>query len=256
MSDISPGRRLTGRAAIAAAFLAVPLTASICYAETRAAPQPPEPPVAPLAPAEPAAPNAPVPPVAPDVPEPADFDEEFVEIKRDFAERDGTRHRTVRVERTVDDDGRVKETRHVFDGLDSMSAEERAEFERDMAEMRADLAEAERETREAMAEVRREFGENTEVRRQIELAFAEAGENARAVSRVKVRCADGTKRSEFKRKSDGEKMVFCDTVSHATAISALRSAKAAIRADSSITKDMKAEILADLDREIQDFEKR
>ena len=33
MSDISPRRRLLGRGALASAFLAVPLTASICYAE-------------------------------------------------------------------------------------------------------------------------------------------------------------------------------------------------------------------------------
>lgn len=50
MSPPSPRRRLAGRAAIAAAVLALPLTASISYAEAGNAPQSPTPPAAPAAP--------------------------------------------------------------------------------------------------------------------------------------------------------------------------------------------------------------
>src|SRR5690606_6307672 len=47
MSEITPRRRMAGRALLAAGLLALPLTASISYAETMDLPEPPEPPAAP-----------------------------------------------------------------------------------------------------------------------------------------------------------------------------------------------------------------
>ncbi len=64
MADVSPRRRWAGRLMLAGAVIALPLTASISYAEQRSRlPQPPAPP------APPAAPLAPVAPAAPDVPD-------------------------------------------------------------------------------------------------------------------------------------------------------------------------------------------
>jgi len=66
MADVSPRRRWAGRLMLAGAVIALPLTASISYAEQHSRlPQPPAPPAPPAAPA---APLAPVAPAAPDVP--------------------------------------------------------------------------------------------------------------------------------------------------------------------------------------------
>ena len=68
MDDGSRGRRWAARGAVAAALLAVPMTASISYAEPVAAPEAPAVPFAPTAPVAPAiaVPDAPPAPDAPD----------------------------------------------------------------------------------------------------------------------------------------------------------------------------------------------
>lgn len=70
MSDLSPRRRMAGRALLGAGLLAIPLTASVSYAATEAAtaaaaeaPQAPEPPAPP--PPPPGGPEAPLPPPPP-----------------------------------------------------------------------------------------------------------------------------------------------------------------------------------------------
>ncbi|MBD3775040.1 MAG: M56 family metallopeptidase, partial [Rhodobacteraceae bacterium] len=69
MSEISPRRRRASRALLAGALVALPLTASITYAEAPIAPVPPvpavAPPVAPVAPVAPLAADAPPAPPAP-----------------------------------------------------------------------------------------------------------------------------------------------------------------------------------------------
>ena len=70
MNDVSPRRRIAGRLMLGAAVLALPLTASISYAENQleANVPPPAPvaPVPPVPPVPPVAPEAPEPPLAPD----------------------------------------------------------------------------------------------------------------------------------------------------------------------------------------------
>lgn len=70
MYDISRRRRIAGRALVGAAVLALPLTASITYAEIPAPPEPPAAPMAPMAPHAPWAPEAAAAPLAPEAPEP------------------------------------------------------------------------------------------------------------------------------------------------------------------------------------------
>ncbi|HZF45493.1 MAG TPA: M56 family metallopeptidase [Sphingomonadaceae bacterium] len=76
MVDVSPRRRWAGRLMLAGAAIALPLTASISYAEQRSAeqrsrlPEPPAPPAPPMAPAEPHAPEAPDAPLPPEPPVP------------------------------------------------------------------------------------------------------------------------------------------------------------------------------------------
>jgi beta-lactamase regulating signal transducer with metallopeptidase domain len=68
MSNLSPRRRLAGRALLGAGLLALPLTASISYAASETdAPTPPAPPAAPGAPDAPDVPPPPPPPGAPHV---------------------------------------------------------------------------------------------------------------------------------------------------------------------------------------------
>lgn len=68
MTDVPPRRRWAGRLMLAGAVIALPLTASISYAEQRGRlPQPPAPPAPPAAPLAPVAPLAPAAPDAPDV---------------------------------------------------------------------------------------------------------------------------------------------------------------------------------------------
>ena len=73
MPDISRRRRVAGKAGFLAAILALPLTATITYAEASAqveeVPVPPSAPAAPEAPMPPAAPDAPEPPEAPEAPD-------------------------------------------------------------------------------------------------------------------------------------------------------------------------------------------
>ena len=164
MSDLSTRRRWSGRLVIAAAGLALPLTGSISYAQV----EPPAPPAAPKPPSAAASPEAPLPPLPPAAPSTGEG-----------------KHRIVRVERIVGDDGKVTEHRYVLGGKD-MTAKERAAFERDMAEMREerrqtllDNDEMQRELKQEQIELQRElresFGENGEVQREIRLAVAEAG---------------------------------------------------------------------------------
>ena len=99
MSEVSSRRRRLGIAAITTTALALPLTASITYAQAEA-PLPPEPPMAPNAPAAPLAPDAPQPPQAPDAPsiESIDPDSEHVTVHVDeeTGERRVIRHRITR----------------------------------------------------------------------------------------------------------------------------------------------------------------
>ena len=74
MSDVSPRRRWAGRVLLAGAALALPLTASVSYAEAPEPAAPLAPPAPPAAPAPPVAPpppdalEAPLPPAAPEAP--------------------------------------------------------------------------------------------------------------------------------------------------------------------------------------------
>ncbi len=99
MSDISSGRRRLGIAAITTTALALPLTASITYAQADA----PLPPEAPMAPMAPMAPEPPLPPEAPEPPLPpeapaidAENEHIIVEIDDETGERRVIRHRIVR----------------------------------------------------------------------------------------------------------------------------------------------------------------
>ena len=161
MNEFSNRRRLAGRGLVAAALIALPLTASISYAENT----PPEVPAPPAPPAPPEAPVAPVAPAAPvalqaanDVIEAEESDGEtqvFV-IKTDGEDGKTEEVRKVRVVKKIEGEKGAKrlkvhrEERIIIKGDgEKLSKEELAELRRELAE---GMAEMDIELKEAMEE--------------------------------------------------------------------------------------------------------
>ena len=240
MSDISPRRRLLGRSALVAAFLAVPLTASIAYADAISAAVEPE---APLAP------EPPVPPVPPQAPEVEfDIDDE------DVADGEGE-HKYVRVERKVDDNGKVTETRRVYRlAPEDMTPEQRAEFEADMAEMRREFGPGGEFERE-MRELRRELGPGGEMHREIRVAVAEARAAGANAPEVVISCRNPRQPVTSEVTPGGKTRLYvCETAGNAIARDAIVSARKAISADKHMPAEARAEALATLDRQIAEID--
>ncbi|MBX7457529.1 hypothetical protein K3152_04645 [Qipengyuania sp. 1NDH17] len=263
MSDISPRRRLTGRAAIASAFLAVPLTASICYAEGA--------PTALVAAAQAAEVDV---WTEADVQQEQDgmteveidierqFDEAEEEFTRAERELDEAEHRIVQIEREIErgEDGKIvkRKIRYNGKGWEQMSEAERARFREEMASLRQQFAE-DGELRREMRELRRELGENGEMRREIRLAVAEAqagaaearAEAMASAPRVVMKCKDKEKLIHTEESSDGKVTMFvCEANADKLAMGALRTARAAIETERSLTPEERAEALRSIDQEM------
>ncbi|WP_435417413.1 M56 family metallopeptidase [Parerythrobacter aurantius] len=209
MSDISARRRWAGRSLLLAGALALPLTASVTYAEDAdLAPEAPEAPEAPLAPSAPAAPEAPEAPEPPEAPEwmpeedgsvvytTTDDDGRTVErrivLRQDTA---GTGGRKLTV-RTVDKDGNVTLEERIVPTFSFVDESGRrvseAEFERHMEEMmRAKEAELEALGERIEKEMEMRFGNLGE---NIPVSFAcEGGKGAKSLSSraaAMAACAD------------------------------------------------------------------
>ena len=250
MSDISARRRWSGRLLIAASALTLPLTASISYAQD----EPPVPPAPPAPVAPPAPPAAVIAPVAPVAPEPP----------RVIVDSDG-KHRIVRIERTVtrdadrkgDRENRRVERRIIRHGDHAMSAQERAEFEQEMAELHKELGEGSEFQRE-MRELREQFGENGELRREMRIALAEAGvdvhEVVLAAPQVTVRCRDGQREvAETVTSKDGRERIYvCNAIALAESKKAIAVARAEIARSRELTAKQRAEALRSLDEAERD----
>jgi len=232
MSDISSRRRWSGRLLIGAAALALPLTGSITYAQSEAPPAPPAAPEAPVAPVAPAAPPAPT--AAPAPPAPPAPPVRIVT-------RDGET-RVIRIERHGKDgerDARKRtEKRIIIRNGHEMSAEERAEFEREMDEHRRDMAELDRD----LAEMHRELAlEKVEIEREVRLAVADAH---RSSPKVRVHCRDGQREvAETVTTKDGETIFVCQAVAMAEARRGLAEARAEIARSHDMSKKERAKAL-------------
>lgn len=243
MNDISERRRWAGRLALGATALALPLTASVSYAQV-------DPPAAPPAPEVPAAAEAPIPPVPPAAPsawtdEKGTIHDIDAELSRTMQGKDG-RNRIVRVERNVDDNGKVTERRYVVKHGYAMTAEERAEFEKDMAEMRKELHEELGEHGEMQRELRKEFAKDGRFHKEMRLAIANAHNST---PRVKVACRTGQREvTESITGKDGrEELWVCQAAALAEARAAIAEARAEIAAESQISARERAEALRALD---------
>ena len=259
MSDISPRRRLTGRAAVASAFLAVPLTASFCFAEATAAPTPPPAPEAPLDWVMPvsAAPLAPPPPDAPRTP---DVDQDLDAVT------DIDREVRVEQEVIVDRDG---ERRVVRRYRRDMTAEERAELEADLAEMQAELAEMSAESAMSRANMQREISfsiaeahaDAAEARAEAMEAVAEARAEAALAHeyapKVVLRCKDKTNIVATEVDARGRTTMFvCEANANRIALSAVKTARKAVAADRNLSASERAEALRAIDEEISELKRQ
>ena len=278
MDDGSRGRRWAARGAVAAALLAVPMTASISYAEPVAAPEAPAAPFAPTAPvaAAFAAPDAPPAPAAPDAPpapeEPGE--REFIDaqerrIEREFirAERD-----IERAEREIE---RARETaaraerdpaRHArWDGRDwdQMSDKEKRAFKKEMAQLRKDLVDGGKVQRE-LQQIEARQVDRAESRREVQVALAEAHAEAAQVRaeavaekavasapKVVMKCLDKDRAVTTKVDAKGRTTMYvCESYGDMVALKALKHTRKSIASDSKWSDETRAEILADIDAEI------
>jgi len=294
MTDISARRRWSGRLLLTGAVLALPLTGSIGYARSEPV-APPPPPAAPAPLAPPAAVAPPAPPAVPRVTASEDGEVRILRIER-VGTGDGKQRKVerriilrpgsnlipedrARLEKEMGEGKRVKrqvivrDGGYVRDGRE-MTAEERAEFDRDMAEMRKDLAEMHKELGESRGQLQREldrelgehselqkemrekFGANSEFRREMRIAIAEAHAAARAVShvavrapRVAIRCVAGQKGiTETIVSKDGKQQIYvCNSLATAEAKRAVAIARAEIARTRELTDQQRAEALRSLD---------
>lgn len=264
MSDISPRRRLTGRAAIASAFLAVPLTASICYAEGA--------PSALVAAAQAAEvdewTDADVQQEQDEMAEvEIDIEREFDEAEREFtkAERefDEAERKFVEIEREIErgEDGKLvkRKIRYNGKGWEEMSEAERAKFKAEMAELRGQFAN-DGELRMEMRKLRSDMAENGKMRQEIRLAVAEAQAGAAEARvnapRVVMKCTGSDELITTKEDSDGRTTMFvCEANADKLAMNALRTARSAIATERNLTAEQRAEALRSIDEEVARLER-
>ena len=255
MSNMSVRRRLAGRVMVGASLIALPLTASISYAEEAAFPEPPLPPtptlamVAPAAPAAPAAPSAvaaPLPPAAP-VPfaqpiesvDPGESDaarrvfEEEVEVKRKVAKE----KRELAKEKAEKHKRRSIEIRRSMSAGGQFSDEEIEEI---MVDVREGLVEAQEALAEARVEIERVKADKDGMR-----------------TKVKLKCkSDSDEVAEVVEHGNGQQTVYlCQARVMAQALTGLREAREAIARNREITGKMRSELLETLDEQIREWEK-
>jgi beta-lactamase regulating signal transducer with metallopeptidase domain len=232
MSDITNRRRRLGYGLIAAGALALPLTASFTYSAAEAQVPEPSAPPAPPAPPMPPAPEAA--PIAPEPPAPPSARGEDEGDRSDFA-------RQFR----FDHDGSVPPV----PPIPPMPPVPHFEFEgwsgADDPEFEAKMEQFGRE----MEEWGRKFGEQYAAQAQ-----AHALEAARHTPEVVESCDENEARRT--RTADGRpRVVICKSQIQLAAREGLRQARAAIERNRALSEEMRAEIVKDLDREIERIER-
>lgn len=248
MTEVSTGRRRIGIAAITTTALALPLTASIAYAEADA-PESPATLAAGTASLAPSAPNAlsdESPAEAPEV--------RIVRDIEEITEEDG--QTVIELDREVDGERRV--IRRVVRHDGPMSAQERtelmAEIEEELAEAREEIEEAMRESREARMEA---MAEAREARREAMEDAREARAHALASGqhRVEWSCEDGKASSEVTA-ADGTTVTrICKAEILAGALEGLVEARKEIARDPEIPAETRKRILRELDESIANMRK-
>lgn len=258
MNHVSPRRRLAGRSLLAAALVALPLTATITYAEARQD--------APLAPEAPQAPDAPAPGdrqiTIIDHPGGADPDDRDLHTR--VIEQDGktivfksnkelseaeVKERIARAEASMAEaEARVaegearKEERRVHRMVIRNGEEQMSKAEREAMH---------RELKDAMREMHTEMAE---ARKQMRLAFKEMEAAQGAQAEIDFTC-DTEVAGDSKGEQGKHKIRVCRSEIMASALEGLKSARASIAADKSIPDEARDEVLRSLDQEIENWGK-
>ena len=247
MTEISPRRRFTSRALLLGGALALPLTASITYAESigeqASLPEPPAPPAAPAAPTAPGAPQPPAPLEMDDQTraELAEMEQELEEVQDEVAE----------VEREIVRD----EQRQVLRVRRSGSAKDgEKRFERVIRFGKLDLDPADRAAMEKrIEEFRAKYGEvefdAEAVRARVEAVMASS-------PKVVMGCLDGQKDTVATRiDADGRKTtVVCQSNAFSMARNSIMMARSAIARDPSLSDAARAEALRSMDEALAEVE--
>ncbi|MCH2487790.1 MAG: hypothetical protein MK010_08625, partial [Erythrobacter sp.] len=248
MVEISPRRRFTSRALLLGGALALPLTASVSYAETIGGqvdlPDPPAPPAAPAIPTAPEAPQPPAPPAPPELDaetraeiadmerELAMIDEAVAEVNREFV-ADGQRT-MLRVRRTGP--GAVE---HHIDRSSlprvSIIKEDREKFDALMAKARSEF-EAKRD-------------ESDDIAARVEATLA-------AAPRVTLGCLDGQRDTVATRvDADGKTTtIVCQANALSMARTSILAARRAIARDRTLSAEAKVEALRSMDEALAEVE--
>ncbi len=255
MTNTSRTRRIAGRALLGVWALALPLTASISYAESQAADAPPAPPATPApaapqvnVPSPPAPPVPPSPDVAPTPPAPPAPAVTILKVDPDTGETreidvDTDEDVTVVVKR--DDNGktvsRYKKVTITNNGQ-KLSEEERREI---LAEVRESLAEADHEL--------------GRIPQAIKLAMAEVHEAEGQMGRTVIKMECSSSSDDVATTTTDENGVtttmICQSRVMAHALEGLKDARKAILKSPNLDKSMRKDIVKELDRQIKDWEK-
>ena len=262
MTDHSRRRRLVARGTVAAALVALPMTASVYYSEAIAAPSTKS--QIPASPLSPAAPSAPLSPQEVAAVEPGD--------------------RTVRIER-VDDNGNVTERRTVRYGdseWSEMTAGDEADHQAAMAEHEARMAELEADRAERNSELQERLSEQRELRIEAAELARERAAEARANSEMRVAMASATAAGVQARAvaararasaprvvnqcrgydapvtsvTDAQgrtTMYVCEEYGDRIALKALKAARQALALERNLSDRQRAEALRELDAEISEL---
>ncbi|MEP5938832.1 MAG: M56 family metallopeptidase [Erythrobacter sp.] len=266
MSDFSSRRRIAGRGLLVAAALAVPMTASITYADEIAAAVPPAPaaPAAPAAPTAlyepplppapvgtaPAAPLPPTAPLAPIAPTPpaaalAAAMQAAAEAQADAAEEAEERiEKKMRIIREKEIEAAEKKHKmkivreiHAKKSGEYMSE---AEIDEIMASVRSGLADADIAIQEA---------------KTIGLEFKQEGKDGQHTI-VEMSC-EGDGVSSEKVREDGKKVVMiCQSKIMAHALTGLKQAREQIATSGEMPDRLRKEVLKELDQQIASWNER
>lgn len=249
MNNQSTKRRMAGRGLLAAALVALPLTATVTYADSTSfddvfadVPAPPAPPTPPTPGT--AVPAPPAPPAAPEAPEAPEVEENvWVEKDEDGVERRYVIRKAVHVDGQHDDHEVHREVKkhrivRVQREGEGLTEEEKREI---LIEVREGLEEADVALREAFAEQ--------------SMAFAELENGEGNFTVVEVNCHTGGKGKKLMQ--DGEEVtVICKSEIMASALSGLKEARKALASNPEMPEDMLKEVIAALDEKIAAWESR
>ena len=247
MTQISPRRRIASRALLVGGALALPLTASITYAETIG--QEIEVPTPPAPPSPSAAPDAPLPPTPP---QPGEFDDETrEEIAEMEQELDEMQDEVAEVEREIVKDGqrqviRIRRSGSPDDGAKTV---ERVITVRKLDKDPADRA--------AMDKVFSEFrSKHGELEIDAEAMRASVEAIMASSPRVVTGCLDEQKDTVATRiEADGRKtMVVCQANAFSMARNSIMMARRAIARDPSLSDEARSEALRSMDQALAEVE--